>query len=175
MAENNEFYDFLVKNTISWIYKNREIYRPIATTLDKKLKERLYPYFNEDIVDNAKVIITNTLPSFDFLKDYGFTEFTNKALNLTYNSGIIFIDTLVISSRSKIEFDSIVFYLLVHSSSYRLIGVESFVSKYVHQSLEENYNLKEILIEKFASSLTTRYEKGESFSVEEELKKFYSN
>jgi len=175
MAENNEFYNFLVKSTISWIYKNREIYRPIATFLDKKLKEKLYKYFNKDIIENAKVFVTNTLPSFDFLKNYGFTEFTNKALNLAYNTGIIFIDTLVISSKAKMELNSIVFYLLIHSSSYRLIGVESFISKYVHQSLEENYNLKEITIEKFASTLTSRFEGGEIFNVDEELKKFFSN
>lgn len=174
MNKDSEFYNLLVNETIDWIKKNREIYRPLASELFTELKEKFKPYFPEEILSEARIFKTKVLPEFDFLNKHGFTEFTKKALSLEYNSGIIFIDTLVISNLKNYDLSSLVFYLLVHSTSYKLIGKDKFIRLYIQQSLEQNYNLKKIPIEQNAEDLTSKFQKGEIFNIEDQLLAFFS-
>lgn len=69
------------------------------------------------------------------------------------------------------EYESIIFYLLVLLTLYKIIGYEDFVRRYINQSLHENCNVKEIILEKNAANLTDRFLKGEIFDVKKELEK----
>lgn len=171
MKKDTEFVAFLIKKTISWICKNREFYRPKAKELDKALVEKFSPYFPWEVLKDTRVYLTKKLPKFDFLDEYGFTDFTKKILKLEYKKGVIFIDTLLISTSAIDEYESIVFYLLVHLTLYKIIGYEDFVRRYVNQALLENYNVKEITLERNAANLTDRFLKGEIFDVTKELEK----
>jgi len=84
MEIDKEFYDFLLKKTISWILKNRNIYRPLGKELDSIYKEKFKNYFEQEILQDARIFSTKIIPEFDFLDEYGFTEFTRKILNLKY-------------------------------------------------------------------------------------------
>ncbi len=129
-----DFFDLIFDETIRWVYKNHDIYRQIALEIDRKLKDKLSKYFSFNLLNGIKIYYSKTLPKFDYLNKYGFTEFTNNALNLSYTKGIIFIDTLVISSDEKGQL-SIVFYLLVHATLYKIYGTEFYIKEYVKQSL----------------------------------------
>lgn len=175
MQNDNDFFKFLINKSIIWIYKNREFYREKAKELDKNLIKKLESYFSKDILLNARVYIADSMPKFDFLDEYGFTDFTRKILKLEYKKCTLFLDTLIISKKALDEYESLVFYLLVHSTSYKILGIEEFIKKYIKQALIENYNLSHINIESKARELSQRFINKEIFDVSKELEKFFKN
>lgn len=173
MHKDDLFEQFLIEKIIIWINEKRSYYRPLAGPLDEALIKKFSPYFDEKMLREVRVYLTKSLPQFDFLDEFGFTDFTKKAMNLEYKKGVIFFDTFVISISSIDIYELIIFYLSVHMTLYKKIGLKDFITKYVKQSLELNFNTREILIEKLAERLTDRYEKGEVFDVSKEIEKYF--
>lgn len=164
----NDFLSYLMTEGSSWILSRREILRPSSVTLSDEYRDRYAPYFRPETLDRVRYQFVDKIENpgfYDELSERGI----DIPLDFSRMDGITFVDTISVSRRNMRELDltRLLFHESVHVAQYDHLGMERFISQYVHGWANNGFNYFAIPLEMQAYELERRFAWGEIFSVED--------
>jgi hypothetical protein len=153
-----------------WIQTRRRHYRRTGSPLTTEDREALLTYYSADLLDRVRVArpphIENPL-LVRALVPLGLKP----PADLRRMMGMAFVDTVALSQGAgRIRSRSILFHELVHCVQYQVMGTRRFLTAYVHDWLTNGRDYWTIVFEEEAYELTDRFNRGEVFSVEAEVR-----
>jgi len=156
-----------------WVRDQRSQHRPLGRALSVNEKTRLAPFFEERILDEARlrhVPVIQNPPFYAALSAPGVPI----PLDFTLMSGITFDDTILLSEQCPVETASqlgLLFHELVHVVQFKRAGIEGFVERYVLGWAENDFTYERIPLEAQAYALGARFSADPSsgFSVHAEV------
>ncbi len=166
--DRDTFLSYLITEGSSWIRLQREILRPTAATVPDDYRERYALYFRPETLDKVRFQLVDKIENPGF-----YDELTKKGMDIPLDfskmDGITFVDTIAVT-RHKLrnpDLNRLLFHECVHVAQYEYLGMESFVSQYVHGWAENGFDYFAIPLEEQAYELERRFARGETFSVED--------
>ena len=167
--------EYLIEKFEEWVQEHRNLHLVNARPLSDEERFRLSDYFEERILDVARIA------TIDHLSNPGFyNELIQSGmpvpLDLTQAIGFTLIDCILIR-KGLWSFPSMalstIFHEMVHVVQADILGSRKLIELYAENILQDEY--RNVLFERQAYDLTDRFDRGEpSFSVrdivEQELK-----
>jgi hypothetical protein len=149
----------------AWIVARRGRYRRVARRLDGAERAVLAGFFSEALLERVRVAEVERIenpPLATLLRRAGLG-----LMDLGTVGGMAFGDIVVLAGRKSL---GTLFHELVHCVQYERLGVVGFVRAYVRGWLENGRSYWEIPLEREAYELQERFERGERFLVDGEMK-----
>lgn len=164
---------FLIVEGRRWVLSQKTVHRPEARALTEEERSGLSPFFQETVLDLARVKIVRAIenpPFFSVLREAGLAH----TLDFSNALGMAFLDTILVSQRYRLaesHWMSLMFHELVHVVQYQLLELAEFVERYVHGWVKNGFDYFAIPLERDAYELQRRYDEssGQVFSVAEEV------
>ena len=131
--DQTQLINYLIANGASWIRDQRKSYESSAEPFPIRVKTHLQPYFENTILDKAKIVQIPTLenpPFYESLAQYGISI----PLDFSSMFGVTLDDTVVLahSLLGGTNLDQLIFHELVHVTQYHFLGVDEFMKQYVY-------------------------------------------
>jgi len=166
----DEMVRFMVEQGRDWVTAQREAYLPASDPISEEDRAVLRHYFGHAVLQASRLAWTDEIANPDF---YAEIERAGLPMPLDFRlmTAITFADTIVVS-RSQYEgpatWRPLLFHELVHAVQYRVLGIDRFVSNYVHGWADHGFYYESIPLERMAYELQGRFDLGASrFSVED--------
>ena len=163
-----ELIDWLIVQGRKWVMEQRERHRPTAAPLQGLAREHLSRFFAPATLDLLRVgrvgIIEN--PAF-------YSQLGAMPLDFREMAGITFVDTVVVATDRQVLTEqnllSLLGHELVHVVQYSLLGVDSFIERYVQGWVANGFVYPDIPFEQDAYGIQARIDSQPNipFSVEE--------
>lgn len=170
---NSDHLKFLIDNGIQWIESQRSKYCDSARFLSDEEKLQISDFFRAEILEKAKIQFVPLIENPPF---YSMIPVQLRAglINFDARQGITFVDTILIAQKyqlSQYQMRLLIFHELVHVVQYELLGLRTFVEKYVNGWAQNGFNYNNIPLEQHAYKLQRKYEQshGTLFSVATEV------
>ncbi len=165
---------FLIENGRAWVVAQRNHHRPGARPLTDPEKVALHPFFEENVLDIARVASVPVIANPEFYGNLAALG-VPAPLDFTASQGITFLDTILVSQREYLPaepLEPLLFHELVHVVQYALLGTDAFVERYVRGWAENGQDYFAIPLERDAYGLQERFvnRPGVGFSVEAEVR-----
>ncbi len=165
----------LVENGRAWVQAQRDHHRRSARKLTLSEKVALNPFFENRILDIARVKRVPLIENPGFYVDLNAMGIPSP-LDFTNSHGITFMDTILVSDRycpSTEPLVPLLFHELVHVVQYALLGRDAFVEHYVLGWAENGQDYFRVPMESHAYALQAKYEANplQAFSVEAEVRR----
>ncbi len=167
--EFDEFKSYLTQKFEEWLYQQREIYLPQARPLSSQERSRMSRYFEKRILDVTRVATVGQIPTPAFYDELRKREIPI-LMDFTSAVGFTLIDCVLL--REGFEATSTLFHEMVHIVQADLLGVKKLLELYLSDLAKNGY--QNVLFERQAYRLTTRFTQEKSFSVREILEKEFS-
>ena len=164
--EFDELKSGLIQKFEEWLYQQREIRLTEARPLSSQERLRLEGYFEKRILDLTRVVIVDQIPNpafYDKLRERGMPI----PMDFTSAVGFTLIDCVLL--RKGFGSISTLFHEMVHVVQTDLLGVKRLLELYLSDLAKNGY--QNVLFERQAYYLTTKFTQGKSFSVREILEK----
>ena len=148
-----------------WIRARRNRYKRVSESIAGPKAVVLSRYFTLDLLESVRVATVDRIDEpwvFKLMSVVGRTP----PVAMGGVSGLAIGDTIAVVSDAS---TSTVFHELVHVAQYRRLGLRRFACEYVRGWIDAGYQYSEIPLEVQAYTLQARFERGESFSVDDEL------
>lgn len=156
----------------AWVLLRRREYRRIGRGPSDAERGRLRGYFDEELLGRVRVA------EVEFVRNPAVYAWMGRVgvrppMELTTVLGMAFGDAVVVSPAALNGMDSVslLFHEMVHVVQYEVLGVRGFVRDYVRGWLESGRDYFAIPMEVEAHELQRRFERGERFRVEEEVRR----
>jgi hypothetical protein len=164
---------FLIENGRTWVRSQRDRHRLGGRTLTPAERAALRPFFEERILDSARIVSVPVISNPDFYAGLAALG-VPPPLDFTVMAGITFIDTILVSDREHLASDPLellLFHELVHVVQYDLLGTDVFVEQYVRGWAENGQDYFAIPLERDAYELQNRFvqRRANGFSVKTEV------
>jgi hypothetical protein len=172
----NKMLRFFVDESIRWIQRQRDMLREEARSLNPKERKMLAPYFAGDTLDAVRIAFVPANENPDFYQRVQQMEYPT-SLDFRAMWGITFIDTIA-AATSKIDENSecwipFLFHECVHVCQYHLLGLQSFMERYIGGWAEKDFKYRNIPLEGNAYCLQCKFEtEDRPFSVEESVQEW---
>ncbi len=177
-AELDRLLPQLLEKFHEWVYEQRSLHLPKARPLSSEERSRLAGYFEERLLDLARIARVDCIhnPKFyDSLEKSGIPvplDFST-AVGLTLIECILIRKELQPGSR---PFISTLFHEMVHVVQIDVLGIRRHIELYAHSLSHNDYQYHNVVLERQAYCLTDRFERGEPpFSVSEAVKQEFRN
>lgn len=170
-----ELLRYLVAHGRAWVQGQRDYHRRSARKLTLSEKVALSPFFENRILDVARVKRVPLIENPGFYADLSGLGIPS-LLDFTTSHGITFMDTILVADRycsSTEPLLPLLFHELVHIIQYALLGRDAFVERYVSGWAENGQDYFRIPLESLAYALQARYEANpwQGFPVEAEVRR----
>lgn len=151
-----------------FVSAQRSLHLDKSSPLDAGHCAALTPFFSAEALDRARfAVLGHRLPIPPFypsLKAMGFLELPD----FSRLPAMTFVDVIVFQERMT---TAVLFHEMVHVVHYHQLGLKSFCERYVKGFLEAG-TFEHIPLEAQAFELAARFEsRGQSFSVDEEVRR----
>jgi hypothetical protein len=156
----------------TWIKLQRRKHRRQARALLPEERDALSTYFDENTLDSVRIAFASQLTSpviSSLLRIFRLSHL----LDMRGAAGITFGEVVLIirdDRKSSVDF-SLLFHELIHVVQYRVLGLHSFMKRYIRGWNENSRAYLLIPLERDAYSLQARFDRGEKFDAEEEAVK----
>lgn len=158
-----------------WINIRRSRYRRCGVPLSTQERAVLDPYFDTALLDSIRVC---RMPRIE----QGLPPRLLRALrlpgvfDLSFAEGMAFVDAVAVAERTRREnSNSLLFHELIHCVQYRELGTYGFLRRYLRGWSKAGFDSFSIPLEEQAYQLQDRFETGESFKAEEEVRRGLTN
>jgi hypothetical protein len=152
-----------------YIGSSRKKYAPQTMPLTDTQRTAMQPFFSPAVLDSARLCVLHGTrvqnPSmYAMAKMMGIRNLPDFADMVA----ITFVDVIV----SHQEFtDALLFHELVHVTQYAQMGLKEFAERFVNGFIQGG-SYEEVLLEKMAHALESRFNPGRPFSVDDEVRKW---
>ena len=164
--EPDELKSELLQKFEDWLYQQRQIHLTQARPLSSRERSRLDGYFEKRILDLTRVATIDQIPNPAFYDELREREIPIP-MDFTSAIGFTLIDCVLLQKGFRSI--STLFHEMVHVVQMDLLGVRKLVELYFDDLAKNGY--QNVLFERQAYDLTTRFTCGQSFSVREILEK----
>lgn len=158
-----------------WIARRRGRYRRVGEVLTAVERERFRGYFSEELMESVRVARVERIePALPRWLVRGLR--LPRGVELSHVAGMAFGDAVaLVKGQEKRRGDagkagSLLFHELVHCAQYRAMGVRAFLREYLGGWACCGYDYMGIPLEVQAYAMQARFERGECFSVEAEVR-----
>ena len=164
---------YLIREGGRWVHDLRAQHRPGARPLTEEERVAFGSFFPAAVLEAARVKL---LSSFDNPPFYSIFEETGRPIPIDFSrmSAMSLHDTVIaVESRvaeSGPRWLGLLFHELVHNTQYLALGDERYYDSYV-RGWAESGTYRGIPIERQAYELGARFGAGDSFSVEQEVRR----
>jgi hypothetical protein len=159
-----------VARGVAWIQRRRALHRPSALPLAAGALTALGPYFQSDLLEAIRV---HRVPRIRPPWPMGLLDRVGRSpIDFGHVWGITYLDTIVLAT-SLVEEEretACLFHECVHAAQVRKLGPAGFVRRYVEEWAAAGWRYRGIGLEREAYALQGRFEAGEAFRVDAELR-----
>jgi len=152
-----------------WIARRRARYRRLGERLSEAERGSLDRYFDSGLLESVCVArverIEPALPMW-------LVRRLPAGVDISMAAGMAFGDAVVLTRGEERREDprSLLFHELVHCAQYRAMGVRGFLREYLGGWVDVGFDYFSIPLEMQAYAMQERFEKGEVFGVEAEIR-----
>lgn len=168
VKEIEQLRPYLIERYLQWVDEQRAILLPKARPLTNEEKSRLQGYFEERILDLARVATVDHIRNPDF-----YDELTKSGvpIPLDFNQaiGLALVDCILIHKqlwaypKSAL---STIFHELVHVVQIDIMGIRKHIELYADSLIQNDLQYHSVIFERQAYDLTARFDRREiPFSV----------
>ncbi len=167
-AELDRLRPYLLEKFHEWICEQRNFHLPKARPLSSEEKSRLAGYFENRLLDLARVVSVDRIQNPKF---YGALKKSGVPIPLDFSTavGLTLIDCILIRKELQpgtTAFISTLFHEMVHVVQFDILGIKGHIELYADSLREGDYQYHSVILERQAYALTDRFDRGESsFSV----------
>ena len=177
-AELDRLRPYLLEKFHEWIYEQRSLHLPKARLLSSEEKSRLAGYFENRLLDLARVVSVDRIQNPKF---YGALKRSGVPIPLDFSTaiGLTLIDCILIRKELQpgtTAFISTLFHEMVHVVQFDILGVKGHIELYADSLREGDYQYHSVILERQAYAFTDRFDRGEppfpvSAAVRQELER----
>ena len=166
--------NFLKANGKKWVVSQRETNRINAESLRHEEKTTLEIHFDPKMLENVRVQKVSQIENPYF---YASFEKVGQPIPLDFRQmrGITFIDTILIAEPKVAPENwlSLLFHECVHVCQYDILGVDTFIDRYIDGWANNGFNYASIPLERVAYDLQREFESSpqSTLSVESEVRR----
>jgi hypothetical protein len=154
----------------AWVLKRRRTYRGIGRSLSVEELATLGPYFDRALLERVRVAEIKHIENPGPVR-WAMPLGLKPSMDLRRMMGMAFVDTVVLTGwTGRVRSRSVLFHELVHVVQYQVLGTRGFLAQYVRGWLASGRDYWSIPFEEEAYSLTDRFNRGEVFAVEKEVR-----
>jgi hypothetical protein len=149
----------IVADGIQWVRSQRDLYQRDARELTAAEKIALGGFFDATTLERARIKWVHVLqnpPFYAQLQTLGFPLIPFASM-----SGITFDDSVLLASRGVYRDPpnpGLLFHELVHVVQYEVLGIDTFIDRYVRGYFGRGFAYKQIPLEEHAYRLQERFE-----------------
>lgn len=160
-----------VTRLTQYIREGHEYYRTLGQPLSRDMVSSLKPFFSLRLLTRVRTVeLTDrrlSNPSFySKARSLGFTNLPD----LAHKATITFLDVVVFNEAVT---ERNLFHALVHAAQFQALGIERYAELFLHGFLRaKNFSLVPLKAHAFALDARYSKDRGESFSVEEEVEQW---
>jgi hypothetical protein len=154
-----ELVRYFVSEGPKWVREQRAEHRPAGRSLFEHEKLALHPFFQEHILEKARITNVPVIPNPEFYAPLQ-AQGIPMPLDFSQTSGITFDDTILLSELHPVppsEHLPLLFHELVHVVQFELAGIDDFVERYVMGWAQNGFAYESIPLEAQAYALDARF------------------
>lgn len=168
IAQLEELRPYLIEKYLQWVDEQRGNLLPKARPLTKEEKSRFQGYFEERILDLARVATVDRIANPDF---YDELIKSGMPIPLDFNQaiGLALADCIIIHKQLWTYPESAlstIFHELVHVVQIDILGIRKHIELYADSLMQNDLQYHSVIFERQAYDLSTRFDRKEPpFSV----------
>ncbi len=162
-AELDRLRPYLLEKFHEWICEQRNLHLPKARPLFSEEKSRLAGYFENRLLDLARVASVDCIQNPKF---YGALKKSGVPIPLDFSTavGLTLIDCILIRKELQpgtTAFISTLFHEMVHVVQFDILGIKGHIELYADSLREGDYQYHSVILERQAYAFTDRFDQGE--------------
>jgi hypothetical protein len=155
----------------AWIGSRRRRYRRVGRPLSERERAALARHFSREFLDSIRVAQLDRIENPRVVR-LAAALGLHPAMDLSTVRGMAFGDMVVLAHGCHGDGRcSVLFHELVHAAQYRALGMRGFLAAYVRSWLDTGRVYLNIELEEEAYALQERFNAGDVFDVEHEVRR----